>query len=231
MDIQKANLPNKRILLPVLSNDQTKKWILISPEYQDQTRERKLLPAVDREQTRSTQPNSGMSAAAFKNEVRIRRPPNAFIIFANEWRKNIAAQNPGEKSKEISTRLGNMWKSLTGEEKELYMDLARKLDAEHKKKYPDYVYCPKDARIKKALRAEARDLKRRYVKSRKANTDLPGTSFSQQPSQEQKIRVKYYETKCHEDGIAEYILPNPGPSWMLVKQESGHQEATKGFQG
>jgi transketolase len=231
MDIQKANTPNKRILLPVLNNDQSKKWILISPEYQDQTRKRALLPAVDREQTHSTLPNSSKSAAVLKDQVRIRRPPNAFIIFANEWRKNIAAQNPGEKSKEISTRLGNMWKSLPGEKKELYMDLARKLDAEHKKKYPNYVYCPKEARIKKALRAEARNLKRRTVKSHKTNTDLAGTSFSQQASQEQQVRVKFHETKCPEYGIAEYILPDPGPSWMLVKQESGHQEATKGFQG
>jgi hypothetical protein len=45
------------------------------------------------------------------------------------------------------------------EQKEHYMDIARKLNQEHREKYPDYVYSPKEARLKKALRAEARYLK------------------------------------------------------------------------
>jgi hypothetical protein len=155
---------------PAESNDQTEKRMLIPAEYQDKTVKSELLPAIDNEQTRSMLPNSGKSAAALKDEARIRRSPNAYIIFAKEWRKIITAQNPGETSIQISTRLGAMWKSLTEDERELYMDMSRKLDAEHKKKYPDYVYCPNAARIRKALRAEARGLKRRIVKSDKTNT-------------------------------------------------------------
>jgi hypothetical protein len=36
--------------------------------------------------------------------TKIRRPPNAFIIFAREWRHLLAAQFPTERNQEISKR-------------------------------------------------------------------------------------------------------------------------------
>lgn len=30
--------------------------------------------------------------------LKIPRPPNAFMIFANEWRKKLAIKNPGRKN-------------------------------------------------------------------------------------------------------------------------------------
>lgn len=44
---------------------------------------------------------------------KIPRPPNSFMIFANEWRRQLASQFPNESNKEISVRLGVMWKNLT----------------------------------------------------------------------------------------------------------------------
>jgi hypothetical protein len=227
MDMQKTNQPNKTMVLPAANNDQTETCMLIPVECQDKTIKSELLPAVDHEQTRSTPPISGKSAAVRKNEGRIRRPPNAYIIFAKEWRKKLTAQYPGETSKQISTLLGIMWKSLSKEKRERYMDISRKLDAEHKKKYPDYVYCPNAARIQKALRAEARRPKRRIMKSGKTNTALPSTSFNQQASQEQEVSVKVSPDFPKEVRI----LPKPGPSWIFVEQEKGHQVASKGFVG
>jgi hypothetical protein len=190
-EYQEETQRNKRMLLPAVKSDHAKKLMLIPAENQEETWKRKLLPAEDYKQTCSTLPNSGKSAAAIKDKEKIRRPPNAFIIFANEWRRNIAAQNPGEKSKQISTRLGAMWKSLRYDEREQYMAMARKLDAEHKKKYPDYVYCPKVARVQKALREEARNLKRRIVKSHKMNTAPPDTGISHKASKQVHVKVFY----------------------------------------
>lgn len=48
---------------------------------------------------------------------KIPRPPNSFMIFANEWRRQLAGQFPNESNKEISVRLGVMWKNLTEEVK------------------------------------------------------------------------------------------------------------------
>jgi hypothetical protein len=89
-----------------------------------------------------------------KAASKIPRPPNAFILFANEWRKKVAEQHPWESNMEISKRLGAMWKSMTNEEKTVYMALAREADAKHKKEHPGYVYNPMEARIQKALRAK-----------------------------------------------------------------------------
>ncbi|XP_069686383.1 uncharacterized protein [Periplaneta americana] len=88
---------------------------------------------------------------------KIPRPPNAFMLFANEWRKKLAVQFPRESNKDISVRLGAMWKAMLKDDKDKYFMLAREVDAEHKRKYPDYVYNPKEARMRKALREQSRE--------------------------------------------------------------------------
>lgn len=87
---------------------------------------------------------------------RIPRPPNAFMIFANEWRKKLALENKTESNKQISVRLGIKWKALNAEKKEVYFCAARRADEEHKRKYPGYFYSPKEARIRKAMRHQSR---------------------------------------------------------------------------
>ncbi|XP_075234112.1 uncharacterized protein LOC142331945 [Lycorma delicatula] len=87
---------------------------------------------------------------------KIPRPPNAFMIFANEWRRKLAYQHPLESNKDISVRLGMMWKNLTVDAKENYYKASRKADEDHKKKYPGYYYSPKEARIRKNLKLRNR---------------------------------------------------------------------------
>ncbi|XP_014209814.1 transcription factor SOX-3-like [Copidosoma floridanum] len=67
---------------------------------------------------------------------KIPRPANAFMLFANEWRKKLAGENPRESNKDISVRLGGLWKTMPKEDKEKYFTLAREVDAEHKRRYP-----------------------------------------------------------------------------------------------
>ncbi|KAK4880012.1 hypothetical protein RN001_008158 [Aquatica leii] len=125
---------------------------------------------------------------------KIPRPTNAFMIFANENRKQMAQKFPQESNKDISKRLGITWKTLDLPEKKKYFELAKAVDAEHKKKPPfydngfynrdyyghpyqnyytnasyyphqwpnsasfsDYVYNPKEARIRKAMREASRE--------------------------------------------------------------------------
>lgn len=67
---------------------------------------------------------------------KIRRPPNAFMIYANENRKNMAILHPGDSNKEISKKLGCSWRKLGPNDKEKYFLKARAADREHKRKYP-----------------------------------------------------------------------------------------------
>lgn len=45
------------------------------------------------------------AATAAGVKRKIPRPANAFMLFANEWRRKIAAENPRESNKDISVRL------------------------------------------------------------------------------------------------------------------------------
>ncbi|KAJ1529822.1 hypothetical protein ONE63_006563 [Megalurothrips usitatus] len=128
-------------------------------------------------QNRSSPPATPAAAAAavgapgpFSRKDRIPRPPNAFMLFANEYRKKLSCENPRESNKDISVRLGTMWKSMTKEKKDTYFELARLVDAEHKKKYPDYVYNPKEARLRKAMRDQVRS------RSQQGGARTPGAS-------------------------------------------------------
>ncbi|XP_021940443.1 sex-determining region Y protein-like [Zootermopsis nevadensis] len=111
--------------------------------------------------------------AALQNE-KVKRPPNGFIIYSNEWRKKLAALFPDENNNQISVRLGGMWRAMKVEDKEEYFALARQADSQHKLKYPEYVYNPEQAREQKRLRDKARKAKlrrsRRQSKKRRLKT-------------------------------------------------------------
>ncbi|ENN78793.1 hypothetical protein YQE_04749, partial [Dendroctonus ponderosae] len=70
--------------------------------------------------------------------ISVSKPPHAFMIFANEWRKKLTVEHPEENNKEISVRLGVMWKSLLPETKNIYYREAKRAEDEHKSKYPNY---------------------------------------------------------------------------------------------
>uniref|UniRef100_A0ABD2XHV4 HMG box domain-containing protein n=1 Tax=Trichogramma kaykai TaxID=54128 RepID=A0ABD2XHV4_9HYME len=63
-------------------------------------KEEKIGGNSDREQ--SSSPEQGKIVSV--NKPKIPRPANAFMLFANEWRKKLAVQNPRESNKDISVR-------------------------------------------------------------------------------------------------------------------------------
>ncbi|XP_021924755.1 transcription factor Sox-11-like isoform X2 [Zootermopsis nevadensis] len=85
---------------------------------------------------------------------KVPRPLNAFMFFSNEWRKKLAIKHPEESNKQISVRLGAMWNTMEGVQKDKYFACAHQAGGEHKKKYPDYVYNPKEIRLQKRLREQ-----------------------------------------------------------------------------
>ncbi|XP_068904047.1 transcription factor SOX-9-like isoform X1 [Tenebrio molitor] len=92
-----------------------------------------------------------------KEKPKIPRPPNAFMLYANENRKKMSQLYPTESNKDISKRLGNGWKSLNEDERKKFFERAKAIGLQHKKEYPDYVYNPKEARIRKAMRDATRE--------------------------------------------------------------------------
>lgn len=61
-----------------------------------------------------------------------KRPANAYMIFSNEQRASVVANNPGIKPKEVMSRLGQMWRDMSDAEKAPYKQQAEGGKAQYK---------------------------------------------------------------------------------------------------
>ncbi|KAG8376527.1 hypothetical protein BUALT_Bualt09G0072700 [Buddleja alternifolia] len=66
-----------------------------------------------------------------KNTNGRKRPPTAFFVFMDDFRKSFKAENPDCKSvATVAKEGGEKWKSMSDEEKKVYVDRAAELKAE-----------------------------------------------------------------------------------------------------
>ena len=69
-----------------------------------------------------------------------KRPPNAFIRFCLEKRKEFREANPDKTNIEVSTLLANEWKQMTEEQKASYRTAAKDEQKKFKEENPEYGY-------------------------------------------------------------------------------------------
>ncbi|XP_048459891.1 transcription factor SOX-30 [Rhincodon typus] len=66
----------------------------------------------------------------------IKRPMNAFMVWARIHRPSLAKANPNANNAEISVQLGLEWNKLTEEQKKPYYDEAQKIKEKHREEFP-----------------------------------------------------------------------------------------------
>ncbi|AEY94677.1 FAAR026Wp [Eremothecium gossypii FDAG1] len=103
-----------------------------------------------------------------QRQCHIPRPRNAFILFRQHWHQQLFPQERIKQSErgngsfktnsQVSVDIGQRWRSLSPEERQKWLDFAKREKEEHMRKYPNYKYVPTRKDKKVLIQGEGRNL-------------------------------------------------------------------------
>ncbi|CEL52733.1 Sex-determining region Y protein OS=Alces alces cameloides GN=SRY PE=3 SV=1 [Rhizoctonia solani AG-1 IB] len=84
--------------------------------------------------------NAQLRSQQLNSDGTPKRPMNAFMIFARKRRPMVSSEQPTMRTGEISKILSKEWSEMKKEDKQFYLDQAKKLKDTFNTRWPDYVY-------------------------------------------------------------------------------------------
>jgi hypothetical protein len=128
------------------------------------------------------------SESTQEKEPRVKRPMNAFMLYAQVARRKVATKYPNLNYAKLSKTLGKIWQVLPEEERRPFLQEAERLRTQHKQQYPNYKYTPKRLKSKKP-----------GTQLKKARNLKPQELFS---IIQAKCDPESLQTSLHDDGIS-----------------------------
>ncbi|XP_034939092.1 transcription factor Sox-9-A-like isoform X2 [Chelonus insularis] len=88
-------------------------------------------------------PPAATKGSGDKRAAHVKRPMNAFMVWAQAARRKLADQYPQLHNAELSKTLGQLWRKLSEYDKKPFIEEADRLRVIHKREHPDYKYQPR----------------------------------------------------------------------------------------
>ncbi|KAK3904984.1 mat a-1 [Staphylotrichum tortipilum] len=135
-------------------------------------------------------------------EIKIPRPPNAYILYRKDKHNEVKAENPSLHNNEISVITGAMWKSETPEVRAKYHQKSLDIKAHLMALHPNYRYSPrKSSEIRRrAPRRQTEPFQHNAHQSPKVNNEKAGLTPTS-------------EITRHIPGAQQFLPPVMAPGW------------------